>query len=258
MIDIEKAKETFNNYTSNYDNENENIKRKILHTNRVVDCCKYIAEKLGLNENEIRLAMLIGLLHDIGRFEQLKLYNTYSDHKSIDHAKLGVNILFDSNLIKEFVDEDKYNKIILKAVLNHNKIDFLKEDMNEEELMFCNIIRDADKLDNMYIATKDNFMDILKVEDVNNEIITDKIFDYILNHKLVILKDVVTNIDFLMVYLGYIFDLNYKCSYEFIKKSNYIDEIINRVNSRMADTNEKLLKIKTVLKNYVNDKLFKC
>ena len=45
--------------------------------------------------------MLIGLLHDIGRFEQVKVYDTFSDIDSIDHADYGVEILGD------YIDGDK-------------------------------------------------------------------------------------------------------------------------------------------------------
>ena len=42
-----------------------------------------------------------GLLHDIGRFEQLKRYQSFIDSQTIDHANLGVTILFDDNLIEK-------------------------------------------------------------------------------------------------------------------------------------------------------------
>lgn len=62
---------------------------------------------LGLDQDEIDLASLIGLLHDIGRFEQLKRYNCFIDSKTIDHALLGVQILFDDNLISKFDIDQK-------------------------------------------------------------------------------------------------------------------------------------------------------
>ena len=36
-----------------------------------------------------RLAHLCAVYHDIGRFEQLRRYDTFLDHLSVDHAQLG-------------------------------------------------------------------------------------------------------------------------------------------------------------------------
>ena len=67
--------------------------------------CKAIS--LGLDKADTDLAWLIGMLHDIGRFEQLKNYGTFSDADSIDHAHYGVHLLFDEGLIWKFVDKTK-------------------------------------------------------------------------------------------------------------------------------------------------------
>ena len=75
----------------------------------------------NLSEEEQKLAYIIGILHDIGRFRQIKLYNTYSDQKSkISHAKLGTEILFDENKIYDFIDVRDYDSIIKTAILNHS------------------------------------------------------------------------------------------------------------------------------------------
>ena len=60
----------------------------------------------------MELAELIGLLHDIGRFEQIKRYNTFIDKNSINHGQLGVKILFDDNQIRRFIKDSKYDDII--------------------------------------------------------------------------------------------------------------------------------------------------
>ena len=79
MIDLEKAKNEFIKYTNNYDLTNSHITRKIYHSLRVMEVSKKIAEDLKLTQEQIDLATLIGLLHDIARFEQRKRYGTYYD-----------------------------------------------------------------------------------------------------------------------------------------------------------------------------------
>ena len=77
MIDIEKAKNVFQNYVEKYDATNTRIAYKIGHTYRVVDLAERIARDLKLESEDVELAKMIGLLHDIGRFEQVRRYDTF-------------------------------------------------------------------------------------------------------------------------------------------------------------------------------------
>ena len=121
MIDLKKVKLVFNEYVNNYDQNDDKVILKISHTYRVMERCQEIAASLNLDDENIQLAGLIGLLHDIGRFEQLKRYQSFIDSQTIDHANLGVTILFDDNLIEKFEIDKKYYPIIKTAIYNHNK-----------------------------------------------------------------------------------------------------------------------------------------
>ena len=85
-MDCQKVLDAFAEYTGHYDCSDGKIKLKIDHTYRVAGLCRRIASSLGLNDAEAGLAWVIGMLHDIGRFEQLRKYGTFSDAESIDHA----------------------------------------------------------------------------------------------------------------------------------------------------------------------------
>ena len=65
-----------------------------------LDINTLFAQRLGLNQEQVNLATAIGLLHDIGRFEQVRLYHTFNDGKSVNHAEIGVKILFEDGLIR--------------------------------------------------------------------------------------------------------------------------------------------------------------
>ena len=93
--------EEFEKYVNNYDLTKEKIILKKNHSIRVMNLCVKYAKKLGFNDEDISLAKVIGLLHDIGRFEQLKQYDSFEDEKTIDHASLGVKILFCDGLIEK-------------------------------------------------------------------------------------------------------------------------------------------------------------
>ena len=111
-MNIEAAQKEFLNYTEQFDTTNIKISNKVSHSIRVMELSKNIAENLNLSKEEIEIATLIGLLHDIGRFEQQTKYQTYNDLKSVDHGDLGVKILEENNYIRKYNDKPEYDKII--------------------------------------------------------------------------------------------------------------------------------------------------
>ena len=110
IINIEEAQKAFKEYLKDYNVKNGSIKLKIKHTYEVAKKSEYIAINLGLDKENIELAKLIALLHDIGRFEQIKQFGEYNNEK-LEHAEFGVKILFKDNLIRKYIDDDKYDKI---------------------------------------------------------------------------------------------------------------------------------------------------
>lgn len=149
MIDRKTAENAFYTYTSHYDPDNSMIRHKIAHTLRVSDNCERISQSLCLETELVDLAWFIGLLHDIGRFEQVRRYQTFIDSVSVDHAEFGADLLFKENLIREFPIKDLTAEllgILETAIRLHNKLD-LPEELDERTRLLCNIIRDADKAD---------------------------------------------------------------------------------------------------------------
>ena len=82
----------------------------------VMKVAGYIASELHLSEDDVELAKMIGLLHDIGRFEQAIKYDNFDDYNTMDHAEYGVKILFKDGMIRKFIDTDEYDEIIKKAI----------------------------------------------------------------------------------------------------------------------------------------------
>ena len=102
MVDLRNAKEALENYLDGYERENDKVKLKIIHTYGVVECSRKIAEGLKLSEEDCKLAQIIGLLHDIGRFEELKITNELNSVK-FDHATHGSKMLFEQEMIRNFI-----------------------------------------------------------------------------------------------------------------------------------------------------------
>ena len=114
MIYIGKAKNTFKNFLEQYeDKKHLSFLLKVVHTYHVAENARKIAEKLSLSKEDIKLAELIGLLHDIGRFEELKITNELNSVK-FDHALYGSKMLFEQGMIRNFIEDSQYDDIIKK------------------------------------------------------------------------------------------------------------------------------------------------
>ena len=254
MIDFKKAQEVFKEYLKEYNLEDGSIKLKIIHTYEVVHKSEYIAKGLGLNEENVELAKLIALLHDIGRFEQIKVIQEFNDNK-LNHADFGVKVLFEDNLIRKFIQDNQYDTIINKAIWNHNKYK-IEDELNEIQLLHCKIIRDADKLDNFRVKEiedfKDMFPKIYNVKTIDNEEISLKVYQDFMNHKCIKLNDRKTIIDYWVCVIAFIFDLNFDISLQYVSDNKYIDKLINRIKYKNRNTKQKMEQIRKCVNGYLN------
>lgn len=254
MIDFNNAKKAFKNYLSKYDVTNDRIRLKIEHTYKVVDACEFIAKDLNLSKEDVELSKLIGLLHDIGRFKQLEVYNSFEDEKTIDHADYGVEILFKDGLIREFINDNSYDEIIKKAVQNHNKY-AIEKGVNERELLFSKIIRDGDKLDNFRVKEVEEIPTLFDVneEEFSYESISDNILNDFINHRMILRGDRKTHMDMWISYLAFIYDFNFNSGLRYIKEKNYITKIIDRIDYKNNDTKNKMEIIKNTAIDFIDN-----
>lgn len=213
MVDLRNAKEALENYLDGYERENDKVKLKIIHTYGVVECSRKIAEGLKLSEEDCNLAQIIGLLHDIGRFEQLKCYDSF-EPETMNHAAYGVKILFEEGMIRRFVKEDKWDGIIKMAIARHSDYS-LQGIKDERELLHAQIIRDADKLDNCRVKLENPIETMLGVteEAVGMSEISREVMQQFENRTSVLLETRRTKMDYWLSYLAYFFDINFKVNF---------------------------------------------
>ena len=228
MIDIEKAKKGFDEYVTNYDSTVGRIKLKIEHIKRVAENIKNIALEQGLDSEQIKLAEIIGLLHDIGRFEQVRLYDTFSDKISVNHGEYGVKVLFKDGLINKFKLSEKDKEIVKLAILNHNR-DKIQEGLDDEQLLYAKMIRDADKLDIYYTMCKYDFKDTFWYPDFDCEEISDLIMNEFKNDKKVNYADIKNNADVIVIFYAYVYDLYFETTKNILKEKNYLEKFTEKV-----------------------------
>lgn len=256
MIDNTKAKKAFKEYVKNYDIENPKIKLKIAHIERTSEVARKMAESLELQKEDIELAELIGLLHDIGRFEQVRKYNTFVDHLSENHAKIGIDILFKDGLIRRFIEDDKYDKIIELAIINHNKDkNMLPTNLSPKEELHVKLIRDSDKVDIIYLLTFDDQKTLWDSDNLNKEIFSDEIYNEFIKDHNIIYKNRKTNADKLISQFAFAFDFNFDYGLKYIDENKYYDKLYNRFNFEDEKTRKRFEEIYNLTEKYIKERL---
>ena len=250
LIDMIEAKKAFKEYVKKYNPEDEKIKIKIAHIERVAENSKRIAENLNLSQEDIELAELIGLLHDIGRFEQVRLYHTFVDKDSINHGEYGAKVLFEDGLIRKFIKDDKFDKIIKLAIVNHNRAD-IEEGLTEREKLHAKIIRDADKTDIFTILISGDKKAIWEKADLSDDKISDEIYREFVEDKRINYKERKTSADILVSHFNYVYDLNFPETRKIIRDNKYIDKLYQRFKFNDAETMKRFNEIYRLSKEYI-------
>lgn len=258
-IMFEKAKSRFDKFISdNYDLSDDRIYGKVDHTYKVVKMTEYIADDLKLNDEDRELAMLISLLHDIGRFDQAKEFGSFrEDINSADHAALGVKILFENGFIREFISDDRFDNIINQAIANHSCYKLDESGLTDRELLHCKLLRDADKTDSFRVKAISDIYSMANVtqEELENSLISDTIFDDFMSAKTILSKDRKTAADIWVSYIAFIFDFNFVSGLKYIKEKDYINILVDRFDFKNADTKEKFEIIRNFALDYLDKRI---
>ena len=259
MIDIEKARLVFKDFINKYDNQEDfGFNLKVVHTYFVSKNAKELANKLKLSEEDVALAELIGLLHDIGRFEEIKVMNGFDSIK-FNHATYASKMLFEDNLIRYFIDDNKYDYIIKNAIENHNKLK-IDNNLDDRSLLHARIIRDADKLDNYRVKKDERIEEIFanrvnSMEELEESKISKKVYETVLLKKCVDIHDRLYPLDYWICVLAFTFDLYFKETLQIVKDNNYINILIDRFDYKNNDSKNKMEEIRKILNNYIELKL---
>lgn len=224
----ERIKQVFEEYTSNYDLKDPNIYLKYIHTGKVAENCECIARSLGLSEDDCELAWEIGMLHDIGRFEQLRRFDTFNDSVSIDHAQFGADLLFKEGLINVFDKDGEQHDLLEKAVRYHS-LYRIPQGLTERELMFCQIIRDADKVD-IYRANYETGVHVVyhvTEEELQNSEITPQVYEVFLEERAIPREMKRTVADNLVGHIALSYELVYPKSRELADQQGFVWKLLD-------------------------------
>lgn len=285
-INREHIKKTFQEYTDRYDSANPKIKLKIDHTYRVANLCEQIAQSLELSAAEVDLAWLSGMLHDVGRFEQLRRYNTFSDAQSIDHARFAVELLYDEGLIADYVPEISTTELVadartwrsmgganesptaqsedmplsdilqtLRIAIGEHSAYRIQKGLDERTRMFCQILRDADKVDIFRVICDTPMEEVygFQTKDILRSAITPEVMQAFYEHHAVLRKLKKCPADYIVAHGSLTFELVYPESLRIAKEQGYLKQMMS-FQSENPDTAEIFEDLRKDLNGYLEER----
>jgi len=213
---------------------------KYEHTLRVCSEMEMLCNSLTLSSALHELAQIAALFHDVARFEQFRVYRTFSDKKSENHAEMAVAIIAEKELLASIDSERR--SVVIEAIRFHNAAE-IPESLSPEQAYLCRLLRDADKLD-IYKIALDHYInpdprrhETVQVGIPDGVVVTPEVCDYVLARKIVPYEKIKTVADFKMIQLGWVFDLNFAHSFACVKERGYVDEIKKHLpRSPLVDT----------------------
>ncbi len=185
------------------------------HTAKVVKHCRSLAAVLGFTPADTCLCQVIGLWHDLGRFQQYTVYRTFNDSTSVNHAELALSELKALGWLESFSPSEQ--EVIEFAVGCHNAIS-IPTTGSFRQIMFAKIVRDADKLD-IYRVLQPTLM----LPDQQG--CTPQLLETVMNGGQSSYTAMKTPDDRKLVRLSWVYDVNFSWTIQQIMAYHYIDII---------------------------------
>lgn len=250
-VDRQKALDAFREYTAHYDASDEKVKLKIDHTYRVCGLCQQIATQSGFDENDIELAWLTGLLHDVGRFEQLKRYGTFIDAQSIDHAEFGADILFQEGKIRDYIEDTSEDELLEKTVRCHSAYR-VPANYTAREKKFADLLRDADKIDILKVNIIVPFEEIYNVTpyDLKHCKVTEEVMQAFFEEHAVLRSLKKTPVDNIVGHISLVYELVYPISRKLVYEQGYLNKLMD-FQSELSETNAQFAQIREKMAAYI-------
>jgi len=210
------------------------LKLKLDHSARVADNAAGIGEDLAFDQEDTRSARILGLFHDIGRFTQFADHQTFRDELSFNHGHRGAKIVEKCAALSSCSAPDRGK--IIAGIRHHNRAN-LPTGLEPDALQFVKLARDADKLDIFFILYNSwKNGDLLHNPDIALMVkldgpINPLALDEIKRKQTVSVANVKSLADFFLLQLSWVYDLNFRPSYQRLIQRSVIEQIAETLPS---------------------------
>lgn len=230
--DLDNFKAWFSEYTRSFYTDNaedrRNIDLKVRHTSFVCENIIGIAKEEHLADNDLMIAETAALFHDLGRFLQYSRYKTFRDSISVNHGRLGVEVLDKENILGRLPLRER--QLVMNTVRFHNAFDVPSFE-DRQKVLFLRLIRDADKLDiwrifsEYYESPEDKQASAVGLGLPDLPDYSKTVLSCLYEKKLATLSDLTTLNDFKLMQLSWVYDLNFRQSFKLLAERAYIRKI---------------------------------
>ena len=150
--------------------------------------------------------------------------------------------------------DDQYDEIIEKAIAYHSLYK-IPNNLEPSLLKQVLLIRDSDKLDNFRVKNIESIQTLFSISDADfySQRVSQNILKDIENHTLILKENRHNEVDMWVSYMAFVFDLNFKSSYLFIRENDYIHRNMERLHFT-GDLKEDMLFVEKTCQSYVEEK----
>jgi len=225
------------------------------HSQQVAANCSTIGKALDLNEEELSMARLIALLHDIGRYHQIINHTTNGENsRAADHAESGIDIITNFDTFKDLNEAEQ--RILTTVIWNHNKPEIPKKE-DRYVVFYLKLLRDADKIDSMRITTeflgdmkkKQNV--VLNKNFIDKPVVHKSVYEAIIKETIPPKDSIMTLYEYILFQLSWVFDINFRKSYHILNNKQYVKLLYKYLPKNDANIN-----IYRIVRIYIDNKLF--
>jgi len=230
--DLTRLRSRFASYVSSFFTGSDELdpvfKLKQMHTERVCFTIRRLGRALQLSPETLLLAEAAALLHDVGRFSQFARYRTFRDRDSTNHGRLGVWAANRQGLLSALSPTDRRH--IARAIAYHNAAQ-LPPLGDATSLFLLQLLRDADKLDiwrvviGHYSGRGRSPKAVNEFEFSGNGLCSPAVLSALTTGRVVPIDAVRSVCDAKLLYISWVFDLNFAASFQETVRGRYLDRL---------------------------------
>lgn len=245
-----KILKVFEQYIKKFDMNKGNVKAMYFHSIKMMELCKDIATNLEIfTDEEIKVCGLIGLFHDIGSFSN-KIKNAFNLEDNTDKSKQSIEILFETDkLIRNIIDDQKYDDIIKIAIYCQNK-NGLPKGFDKKVLHFCRVVKDAHVIENFRMVTNYPYMD-MHIDNFPNDLVYNEFKQY----RVISSKVSDNDADKILEVMSLVFGVHYPYSYNLLKEEDSVNKLINALKISNKHINKFFTQVASVLNVFIDRKI---
>ena len=169
-------------------------------------------------------------------------------------STITCEVLFNQKWIRKFIENDKYDSIIYNAVLNHNRTN-IDNTLTEREILHAKIIRDADKVDILYVIITEPVLYVYNTNKIEVEEITDEILREFIEERKIDYKKRKTHADAVICHFAFAFDLNFEYTLRYIYNKKYMNKIAEKIKFKNEETQRRIYLARDMANRYIEEKV---